>query len=258
MTAALLEGFYAQNPNLPQFLDLDVAAYLQAPDSPSASSPQLSIAEAEPVHQMNLTPVVPKPEFRLQATEFVDTWFAKDYYPKFTVTIGSFSGAISVPPELMDFQVAVSVHNKWVDVTSEVVAPATELIRTVRNGVLDISDLIFIDVSLKHGGHFAIHVSPIGLDNVVAGWVSPNVVIQSVKTHCNKKRKSRETPALTSTTYVTPSAPAKLAPHNPSRMDSYVLNDVKSFLMPSMPMDALDYGLSGGFFDPESDMFPSF
>lgn len=273
MTSALIEGFYAQNPTTPQFLDADVS--MAAANGPATLSPSslVSVNSSEttvPQLSLNAAVVAPpapvgKPEFRLQVADFADTYFAKDYFPKFRATV---SGKNPLPSSLSEFQVQISVRNKWVDVTTEAIAPNTELVRTVKDGVLEVSDLIFIDVSLKHGGYFTLHITPVGQEGVVAAWTSPRFVIQSVKTHCNKKRKSREAPSTVTQISSLP-GPSQMMMQNAHNHNGasqvasvrmpggFVVNDVKAFLAPSnMQMDAMDYGLSGGFFDSEPELYP--
>jgi len=251
MTSALLEGFYAANPGACQFLSAEGNPSVPPSDDGSFSQ------SSSPMVAPKIESVQEKPAFALVVADFPDTYFAKDYFPKFTVAVAGTSGQQFFPPELAEFQVAVSVHNKWADVTSEVLATNTTLIRTVKDGVLDISDLIFIDVSLKHGGFFTLHVSPLEKP-FVSEYISPSFAIQSVKTHCNRKRKTREQSAPVPVMTPLKSAPASNSsfPQPSFRMDGFVVNDAKLFLLPqtTLAMDAMDYGLSGGFFDMDADV----
>jgi len=265
MTSALIEGFYAANPNMPQFLNPEYmlanasSSPSQSDDSHFPPSPPPMMLNEGPIKDENEE----KPQFQLVVRDFPDTYFAKDYFPKFSVAVSPVDGAMYIPAELSEFQVTVSVHNKWADVTSEVLAAHTNLVRTVKDGVLDISDLIFIDVSLKHGGFFSLHVTPVDCRQV-APYMSPNFAIQSVKTHCNRKRKTREQAAVPMMEQSVPVKPVMAPLPGKSlgtfnlgarRMDNFVVNDAKSFLAPqtSLAMDAMDYGLSGGFFDMDAD-----
>jgi hypothetical protein len=242
MTSALLEGFYAQNPNVPQFLDSDATTTQQEP-TPAPARP---VVIEETQVELPSKVIQAKPTYRFLVTDFPDTHFAKDFFPKFQVNVVSAADSFGfLPQELMEFDVAIAINNKWVNVSNEVLAPSTTLIRTVKGGVLEIADLVFIDVSLKHGGFFTLEITPLNMDGTVSPWTSPRFAIQSVKTHCNKKRKTRETASV-----------PMMQNSAPNKPNAFILNDVKTYLAPSsMPlgMDSMEYGLSGGFFDMDSD-----
>jgi hypothetical protein len=259
MTTALIEGFYSQNNGMPQFLDADPAtaepSTVSTPEvqelEPTSlvPSPPMAMTDFPSVERFAEPAAPSRPTFRLELAEFSSNYFAKDYFPKFRVSAVPVNGFDALPQELEEMPVTVSVHNKWAEVTSEVLPPHTELTRVVKNGVLDIADLMFMDVSIKHGGHFVIKVSPVDHGNLVSSVKSPRFTIQSVKTHCNKKRKARDTPA---TTMASPMPPAK-------RQDQVeVVNDMKSFLMPpqlDMDMDMFGLPLDNQSLFPTSDFF---
>jgi len=257
MTSALLEGFYAASPGMCQFLDPDFVGSTSSDSersqfpSPPPSPSALKLEDESVISEFS----APAPAFQFQVADFPDTYFAKDYFPKFIANV--IGEQRFLPVELSEFNVSVSIRNKWADVTAEVLAPNTNLLRVVKDGALEISDLIFIDVSLKHGGFFTLHITPVDT-TVVGSWTSPPFAIQSVKTHCNRKRKSRESQApiqmMEPIRAPTKTLSSIAAPHQ-RRLDGFVVNDVKSFLAPPPPMmDVLDYGLSGGFFDMEADL----
>lgn len=132
---------------------------------------------------------------RFQVQNFSHTHFAKDPFPPFTIDVSQLNGdplprviVEGKPKPMADTRIRLSVHNKWADVSNEVL-PDTEFVRVLKDGQLEMNDLVFQDVSLKHGGYFIMHIDPIDFSGELQPWRSPKFMIQSVKTHCIKKRK---------------------------------------------------------------------
>ena len=120
--------------------------------------------------------------------------FARDTFPAFSVSVIG-----SVPTNL---QIQLSVHNKLADVTKEIWSEQTQLLRFAEQPTV-INDMVFDEVSVKHGDHFWIRLDAVLLEggqivdrNVIEPFVSNPIVIKSVKTHCNLKRKMRVTNEL--------------------------------------------------------------
>eukprot|EP00301_Raphidiophrys_heterophryoidea_P012378 c1885_g1_i1.p1 GENE.c1885_g1_i1~~c1885_g1_i1.p1 ORF type:complete len:425 (-),score=98.08 c1885_g1_i1:324-1598(-) len=132
---------------------------------------------------------------RFQVDGFTLSHFAKDVFPPFIVSLVQLNGESlprivedGVTKPMADMRVRMTFRNKWTEVSSEVL-PDTEFVRTLRDGKVEISDLVFQDVTLKHGGYFVMHIMAVDYGEEVLEWKSEKFVIQSVKTHCNKKRK---------------------------------------------------------------------
>jgi len=125
----------------------------------------------------------------------MDSYFAKVAVPAFSVTLVQADGQ-AIPRRikdgrrmcLSDMRVKLSVWNKWADVSHEVI-PDTDQILTLKDGHCPVDNLVFTEISLKHGGSFTLVVEPIDHKASVQWWSRKGIIIQSVKTHCNRKRK---------------------------------------------------------------------
>lgn len=147
----------------------------------------------------------PEPEnawCRLEVQGLKLQHFAKDPLPPFRIVVRQLNGdplprttqADGTLKPMVDMRVRFSLSNKWATVTSEVLLDA-QLEYTLVDGVCDVPGLVFHEVSVKHGGHFTLKVLPIDFAGEVLPWKSPKLKIQSVKTHCLRKRKMHATAA---------------------------------------------------------------
>eukprot|EP00300_Choanocystis_sp_HF-7_P032658 c4357_g1_i1.p1 GENE.c4357_g1_i1~~c4357_g1_i1.p1 ORF type:complete len:291 (+),score=60.78 c4357_g1_i1:58-873(+) len=135
---------------------------------------------------------------RFEVNGLMQKHFAKDAFPEFTIRLVQLNGddmprltENGLVKPMNDMKIQISVFNKWADVTSEVVSD-TETTRVLKDGMVTISDLVFHEISLKHGGYFILSVRAIDYAQEVLEWASGKITIQSVKTHCNQKRKRTE------------------------------------------------------------------
>jgi hypothetical protein len=114
--------------------------------------------------------------------------FMRTPFPPFTIRLVTLSGADVPHPmdsqgniqALADIPISVTVHNKWVDVTSEVI-PDCKQLYTLKNGSVTIGDWIFHETSLIHGEYFTIHIDPLDFVQEINGFESPRVIILSAK-----------------------------------------------------------------------------
>lgn len=148
----------------------------------------------------------PEPEnawCRLEVEDLKLSHFAKDPLPPFRICIRQLNGdplPRSVMPDgtvkpMVDMRIRFTVCNKWADVTNEVL-PDAQLEHTLVDGICVVPGLIFHEVSVKHGGHFILKISPLDFRGEVLSYKSPKLKIQSVKTHCLRKRKLHATAAM--------------------------------------------------------------
>jgi hypothetical protein len=114
-------------------------------------------------------------------------------YPPFSIRLVRSNGADILNPNneiLPDVPISISVHNKWTEVTDEVLS-SNQHIRSLHNGELLIDDWTFVDFSLAHGGFFKLHISALEHGAEVADWWSDKFVILSAKSRPKKLRKQR-------------------------------------------------------------------
>lgn len=141
----------------------------------------------------------PEPEnawCRLEVENLKLSHYAKDPIPDFRICVRQLNGdplprsiqSDGTPKPMVDMRVKFSLYNKWANVTNEVL-PDAQLDHTLVDGVCTVSGLIFHEVSVKHGGHFILKIHPLDFRGEVLPWKSPKLKIQSVKTHCLRKRK---------------------------------------------------------------------
>eukprot|EP00301_Raphidiophrys_heterophryoidea_P017931 c2928_g1_i2.p1 GENE.c2928_g1_i2~~c2928_g1_i2.p1 ORF type:complete len:477 (+),score=85.81 c2928_g1_i2:60-1490(+) len=118
------------------------------------------------------------------------------------------------PPLLSDIRIQLVVRNKWAEVTQEVLLPdfETQWVMTNENSTYTISNMVFTEISLKHGGFYTVIVRAVDRYCDITSWKSSNVVVQSNKTHSNQKRKDRsqgaqDSPAANSPAPIRPRVP---------------------------------------------------
>eukprot|EP00299_Pterocystis_sp_00344_P007990 c2845_g1_i1.p1 GENE.c2845_g1_i1~~c2845_g1_i1.p1 ORF type:complete len:275 (-),score=25.36 c2845_g1_i1:63-848(-) len=189
VSRALFSSLYPQTSRVPQFIDSEDSSWpliLNAYRSRHTSAPSLRPDGSEPTSEAWC---------RLVAHNLQDRHFEKDTFPPFTVKLVKLDGSElprviedGCPKPMADMRIRLSVYNKWSNVSQDVMKDV-EYVRTLKDGSLTISDLVFQEISLKHGGYFVLHIDPIDYKSEVLPWKSPKITIQSVKTHSNKKRK---------------------------------------------------------------------
>eukprot|EP00300_Choanocystis_sp_HF-7_P009335 c16378_g1_i2.p1 GENE.c16378_g1_i2~~c16378_g1_i2.p1 ORF type:complete len:219 (-),score=39.78 c16378_g1_i2:102-758(-) len=187
VSRALLNSFYSPSISSPQFVEPTaqcwpsiIQAHRTKPREPARG------AEGESVW------------CRINVQGFSDKHFEKNTFPEFSISIVQLDGS-PLPrvveegqtKPMADMRIRISVLNKWANVSTEVLKDV-EFVRTLKDGKLVVSDLVFQEISLKHGGFFILTIDPIDYKHEVLPWKSPEITIQSVKTHSNKKRKTRD------------------------------------------------------------------
>jgi len=185
---ALLQSLYPTTIRSPQFITADDSSWpliLQAYRSRTTSSRVDNIDAG----------VSDSAWCRLTVSNLIDRHFEKDLFPPFTVRLVRLDGTPlprvmedGHPKPMADMRIRLSVFNKWANVSQDVLNDV-EFIRTLKDGTLTINDLVFQEISLKHGGHFTLHIDAVDYKSEVMPWKSTKITIQSVKTHSNKKRK---------------------------------------------------------------------
>jgi hypothetical protein len=124
--------------------------------------------------------------------------FVHVLYPAFTIHLVQQSG-LMVPREvdetgkvkaLPDVKVEVTVHNKWCDVTSDVL-PTHSIRRTMVGGQLEISDWVFAEASSMNGGFFKLHIRSLEYGHEISDFTSQQFFVLSDKSHAKMKRMER-------------------------------------------------------------------
>jgi len=139
-----------------------------------------------------ILPPSPAVSCRLSVEGFAAKHFAMSSFPPFRIQLLPLNDNKPFKAERApEIRVRVAVFNKWAEVSSEVL-PDTELVFTLKRGQVEVRDLVFQEVSVKHGGFFVLHISPVDYLGEILPWKSPRFQIQSVKSHCIKRRKMRE------------------------------------------------------------------
>ena len=195
IATSLFTSLYPESVNTPIFLSGDTATL---PTAPTQSIPTPG-SSSNPV---DANGIPAQAWCRFEVKDFVLKHFAKDLYPPCMVELVQLNGDPiprmvgedgAITP-LSDVRVRLQLFNKWADVTKEVL-PDLEAVRTLKDGKCYISDLSFQEISLKHGGYFILCVNPIDYNGEVVPWKSDKIIIQSVKTHSNKRRREASTKA---------------------------------------------------------------
>jgi len=186
---ALFQSLYPTNIRSPQFITADDSSW------PLILQAYRSRTTASRVDNVGDSGVSESVWCRLTVSNLADRHFEKDLFPPFTVRLVRLDGTPlprvmedGHPKPMADMRIRLSVYNKWANVSQDVLKDV-EFIRTLKDGALTINDLIFQEISLKHGGHFTLHIDAVDYKSEVMAWKSQKITIQSVKTHSNKKRK---------------------------------------------------------------------
>eukprot|EP00301_Raphidiophrys_heterophryoidea_P005511 c12302_g1_i1.p1 GENE.c12302_g1_i1~~c12302_g1_i1.p1 ORF type:complete len:244 (-),score=53.26 c12302_g1_i1:339-1070(-) len=193
VSQALFNSLYPPTVRTPQFLDCDSSAWPMILDAYRARLSERA-AHTETGDDQNDDSVWCK----IAVNGLAERHFEKDVFPPFEISIVQLDGNPlprateddGNPKPMADLRVQIGVQNKWANVTQEVLKDV-EFVRTLKDGRAVVSDLVFQEISLKHGGHFTLTIDPIDYKSEVQGWRSQKIIIQSVKTHSNKKRKSK-------------------------------------------------------------------
>eukprot|EP00299_Pterocystis_sp_00344_P004167 c1501_g1_i1.p1 GENE.c1501_g1_i1~~c1501_g1_i1.p1 ORF type:complete len:229 (+),score=30.11 c1501_g1_i1:28-687(+) len=143
-------------------------------------------------HPANMRDVVSKhasgleeaPWLRFEVLDLKSSHFIKSPFPTFTISLVQNDGQPIDPPidqdgtslTINDVKIRIEIHNKWANVTEEVLG-LSEVEKVLVNGKVCINDWVFRDVSHKHGGYFKIHIVPLDfVDEIVEWWSVPLIV----------------------------------------------------------------------------------
>jgi hypothetical protein len=132
---------------------------------------------------------------RISVTGLTQEHYTNIAYPPFSVRLKLTDGSpvclgLGVEAGIPSLPVLITIHNKWTNVTSEVLS-AKQTKTTIEHGELLIDDWMFVDFSLAHGGYFKIHIQPLDFGDEVADWWSDKITILSAKSRPKKLRKQR-------------------------------------------------------------------
>eukprot|EP00299_Pterocystis_sp_00344_P003515 c14279_g1_i1.p1 GENE.c14279_g1_i1~~c14279_g1_i1.p1 ORF type:complete len:218 (+),score=29.55 c14279_g1_i1:54-707(+) len=180
-TADIAQAFYNgiyDDTNTPQFTESDD----DDSDVPRAS--EFALLMPQPVLL-----------WRFQIDGLQTTHYTKLPFPNFTIRLVQIDGKDICRPldafgrveTIKDIRVRVTVHNKWADVTSEILrrGPVTKVLE---DGEVMIRDWVFHDTSHKNGGFFNIRISAIDFRDQIQDWCSENLSILSDKILFKKTR----------------------------------------------------------------------
>jgi len=193
VSQALFNSLYPPTVRTPQFLDCESSAWPMILDAYRAR-----LSERNTTTEGGDEVTDDAVWCKITVTGLQERHFEKDIFPPFEISIVQLDGnplpraleEDGQPKPMADLRVQIGVLNKWANVTQEVLKDV-EFVRTLKDGHAVVSDLVFQEISLKHGGHFTLTIDPIDYKSEVQGWKSQKIIIQSVKTHSNKKRKSK-------------------------------------------------------------------
>jgi hypothetical protein len=114
----------------------------------------------------------------------VSEHYSEETFPPFTISLG-----LEPMESLPDVNLRIQVHNKWADVTDEVLV-YSHVPHVLHKGKLTIEGWVFRIHSSAHGGFFRIRIScPAFAD--VPEWWSDRLVILSSKSRAKRARKQR-------------------------------------------------------------------
>eukprot|EP00301_Raphidiophrys_heterophryoidea_P027205 c9542_g1_i2.p1 GENE.c9542_g1_i2~~c9542_g1_i2.p1 ORF type:complete len:233 (-),score=48.28 c9542_g1_i2:238-936(-) len=191
LASLFLESFYPTNQTPSLLLD----------DQEQTSQATVEV-EPEPISVPHKSPQVGD-EFccRLDVINFECSHYAKSDFPPFTIRLVQLNGDPIEQQQdstndtfraVCDLPIRLTLLNKWADVTEDVL-PGAKRNRSLHNGRCVVSDFMFHEISLKHGGFFTLVVVPLNFETEVREWRSPKITIQSVKTHSNHITKTKRT-----------------------------------------------------------------
>eukprot|EP00298_Acanthocystis_sp_HF-20_P022875 c31106_g1_i1.p1 GENE.c31106_g1_i1~~c31106_g1_i1.p1 ORF type:complete len:268 (+),score=26.44 c31106_g1_i1:29-805(+) len=124
-----------------------------------------------------------KPIITIKVENLTPSCYVKHVFPQFCVKLVVQSSPPLLASIIPEIELKITVWNKWVDVSSEVL-PEKMQARKVKNGILNVSDFMINEVSLVHGGYFIIHIQPLNNKNSqvqVLPWQSGPITIINSK-----------------------------------------------------------------------------
>jgi hypothetical protein len=133
---------------------------------------------------------------RFEVTNLCLEHYMRCPFPSFSVRLVQRNGAPIVRTRdeagreqpICDIRVRVTLHNKWADVTNELLAPGSAGHLTMIDGQLVVPNWVFHDISHKHGGFFRVHIEAVDEVDEVVPWVSDRIIIHSDKVLAKKLR----------------------------------------------------------------------
>eukprot|EP00298_Acanthocystis_sp_HF-20_P004658 c14985_g1_i1.p1 GENE.c14985_g1_i1~~c14985_g1_i1.p1 ORF type:complete len:256 (+),score=35.54 c14985_g1_i1:100-867(+) len=204
----LFQSFYSTSSSSPsslmsntgQPLFISSNSHLEYEEPPAAEPISVSPCTGNFISSLTRNSV-PIKSFAITVDGFTLCHYAGVPFPKFTIrivrqgdvnqrfimdSIGSVLSLESIPC----IQVKFSIWNKWANVTTDVLSNRNR-IHWIKNGKLEVDDLVIHEVSVKNGGYFILHIEPIGNDEtdlLISSWDSEKIVINSERTLLKRKK----------------------------------------------------------------------
>jgi hypothetical protein len=138
---------------------------------------------------------------RFEVSSLCTEHFMRSQFPPFVIKLVQRNGTPVVRPidqstgheqPICEMRVRVTVHNKWADVTSEVLPAGVAGNMALIDGHLVVKNWVFQDISHKHGGFFRVQIQAIDFADEIMPHTSDRLIIHSDKVLAKKIRSGKQ------------------------------------------------------------------